>query len=121
MIESSQKVIPVDETTSRAAFLAVLEFIYTDRVTVTHNTAIEILVAATEYLLPRMITLCEEWIRDNLTLDTICDLWMVAEEYGASQLWKYCKHMVQLKLEELKGTAPYKSLPKNLKSEIVEK
>jgi hypothetical protein len=58
-------------------YYAFLQYLYTDEVKISHEFAVELLALATEMLLPRLVNLCEEFIKVNSTVDTVCDLWMV--------------------------------------------
>jgi hypothetical protein len=56
--ESSQKTINIYDIRP-SVFKAILEFIYTDTVTITEEIAVELLIASDRFLLKKLMTMCE--------------------------------------------------------------
>ncbi|XP_033859903.1 BTB/POZ domain-containing protein 19-like isoform X5 [Acipenser ruthenus] len=54
-------------------FLAVIEFLYTNCVTLNNCIALEVLTSAVEYGLDDLRKLCVEFITDSLTVETVCE------------------------------------------------
>jgi hypothetical protein len=62
-------------------------------------------------MMPGMVNICEDWIKKNCSVDTICQLWMVAEKYGAKQLGDFCKFFMQAKFAQVSKTKGFQELP----------
>ena len=75
-VESLDNVVEISDC-SPEVFQMFLDYIYTDNVNITHEHAVDLLIFASEYIIPRLVNLCEDFIRASATVDTICDIWMV--------------------------------------------
>ncbi|XP_053248573.1 BTB/POZ domain-containing protein 19 isoform X2 [Podarcis raffonei] len=54
-------------------FLAVIEYLYTNNVTLNNNIALEVLTSSIEYGLDDLRKLCVEFIKDTLSVDQACE------------------------------------------------
>eukprot|EP00698_Gefionella_okellyi_P004450 TRINITY_DN140_c0_g1_i11.p1 TRINITY_DN140_c0_g1~~TRINITY_DN140_c0_g1_i11.p1 ORF type:complete len:458 (-),score=83.78 TRINITY_DN140_c0_g1_i11:2001-3374(-) len=76
------------------AFTAMLEWIYTDKVTVTSEIAQTLLYNAKKYMLEDLLPVLRKWLEDNLNNDTACVLWQQAvllnETDFASKCAEFC-------------------------------
>ncbi|KAH3695518.1 BTB/POZ domain-containing protein 19-like [Dreissena polymorpha] len=91
--EQAQKNGTIDKDTpfvlsdmSGDIFLAMLEFIYTNCVTLTPKIAIEVLATALEYGLDDLRRLCCEYLEENLSIQNACDCMQAAVTYGQEDL-----------------------------------
>lgn len=100
MLESNQDKLELQEI-PLIAFKQFLHFIYTDSVEITADSVVDLLVLASEYVVPRLVTLCEAFVSKNLTPENVCELWMLADKYRSMQLWQYCKFFVNLHFDKL--------------------
>ena len=86
--------------------------------TLDHEHTVELMELATEMLLPRLVNICEEFIKSNATVDTICDIWLVSNQLQAFQLWKFCKYFIKLKLANVKQMSNFENLTPELIKEL---
>ncbi|PVD22720.1 hypothetical protein C0Q70_15976 [Pomacea canaliculata] len=67
-------------------FLTMMEFIYTNRVTLSSKTAIDVLATALEYGLDDLKHLCEDYLVSSLDVDNACDRIQAAQTYRLDDL-----------------------------------
>ncbi|XP_071952502.1 BTB/POZ domain-containing protein 19-like [Antedon mediterranea] len=67
-------------------FLAVLEFLYTNCVTLNVKTAVDLLAASIEYGLDELKHLCIKFLVENINLQNACESMQAAVTYGQSDL-----------------------------------
>ncbi|EDO36553.1 predicted protein [Nematostella vectensis] len=89
---------------SLAAFLAVLEYIYTDHAPLETVDPLEVLVLADRFGLPRLVTLCELYITKRVdrmiqkkvadSTSDVINLLNMAQVYNADQLAQWCRHFI---------------------------
>ncbi|CAH2310605.1 BTB POZ domain-containing 19 [Pelobates cultripes] len=71
-------------------FLAVLEFLYTNSVTLNSVITLEVLTSAVEYGLDDLRKLCVEFITKTLTVELACEALQAAVTYGQTDLRQKC-------------------------------
>ncbi len=95
MKESKQDTMHISEW-SMESFRVMLEFLYSDQLSsVTGENALEVLQLATTYLIQRLIDKCEEFIVENMTLDTLVDLYIFADTINAKQIQRGCQFLLR--------------------------
>jgi len=67
-------------------FLSMLEFIYTNTVTLSSKTAIDVLATSLEYGLDDLRDLCVDYMDANLTVTNACDVMQAAVTYNQNDL-----------------------------------
>ncbi|XP_014651957.1 PREDICTED: BTB/POZ domain-containing protein 19 isoform X3 [Ceratotherium simum simum] len=72
------------------AFLAVLEFLYTNRVKLCRHSVLEVLTAAVEYGLEELRQLCLEFVVKVLDVELVCEALQVAVTFGLGPLQERC-------------------------------
>ncbi|XP_073089924.1 BTB/POZ domain-containing protein 19 isoform X6 [Manis javanica] len=72
------------------AFLAVLEFLYTNSVKLYRHSVLEVLTAAVEYGLEELRELCLEFVVQVLDVDLVCEALQVAVTFGLGPLQERC-------------------------------
>ncbi|CAG5118785.1 unnamed protein product [Candidula unifasciata] len=84
---SDEKDVPyVLPDVSPSIFLAMLEFIYTNCVTLSPNTATDLLATALEYGLDGLRDLCVDYLVTNLSVSNACDVMQSAVTYNQNDL-----------------------------------
>lgn len=63
-----------------------LRFIYTDKVSNLENMAADLLAAADKYALDRLKVMCEEALCNNLSIDNVSEVLILADRHSAEQL-----------------------------------
>lgn len=82
MMESSQNTIRLEEV-RHPIFLLILEYLYTDHVTVLLEDAMELFVAADKFCIPRLKSICEKTMLESITIDTAANLFYLADFHSA--------------------------------------
>uniref|UniRef100_A0A1I8HJN9 BTB domain-containing protein n=1 Tax=Macrostomum lignano TaxID=282301 RepID=A0A1I8HJN9_9PLAT len=72
--------------TNPEAFAAVLEFVYTNCVTLRPQTALSVLACAVEYRLEDLKRLCCEYLTDSLSSQNACELLQAGSSFGLPEL-----------------------------------
>ncbi|XP_044882493.1 BTB/POZ domain-containing protein 19 isoform X4 [Mauremys mutica] len=76
-------------------FLAVLEFLYTNSVTLNSLTALEVLTSAVEYGLDDLRKLCIDFLTGVLSVELVCEVLQAAVTYGQTELQEHCLVFVE--------------------------
>ncbi|XP_068095624.1 BTB/POZ domain-containing protein 19 isoform X2 [Hyperolius riggenbachi] len=91
-------------------FLAVLEFIYTNSVTLTNQIALEVLTSAVEYGLDNLRKLCVDYIGQSLTVEMACEALQAAVTYGQTDLRQRCLTFIERHTPEIVKTQSFREL-----------
>ncbi|XP_072019032.1 BTB/POZ domain-containing protein 19-like [Amphiura filiformis] len=85
--QNNEKDIPfVMSETDPEVFVLLLEFIYTNCVTLHGKTAVDVLASAIEYGLDELRRLCIQYLVENLSMNTACEAIQAAVTYGQDDL-----------------------------------
>ncbi|XP_025942721.1 BTB/POZ domain-containing protein 19 [Apteryx rowi] len=76
-------------------FLAVIEFLYTNCVTLNSHIALEVLTSSVEYGLQDLCKLCVEFIKDTLSVEQVCEALQAAVTYGQADLQQHCLAFIE--------------------------
>eukprot|EP01090_Pellita_catalonica_P018752 TRINITY_DN6156_c0_g1_i1.p1 TRINITY_DN6156_c0_g1~~TRINITY_DN6156_c0_g1_i1.p1 ORF type:complete len:750 (+),score=175.71 TRINITY_DN6156_c0_g1_i1:2062-4311(+) len=128
--ESSMKEVEVTDTT-KTAFLALLEFIYTAHAPIEHSDDMTgILELADRYGMTRLITLCELYISKAVEVATqddiqkadidVIGLLHMAQAHHADQLAAFCLHFISANYQPMSKRAEFKNL-KGKNKDYIEK
>ncbi|XP_063153907.1 BTB/POZ domain-containing protein 19 [Candoia aspera] len=85
-------------------FLTIIEYLYTNGVTLNNLTAIEVLTSSMEYGLDDLRKLCIEFIKDTLKVDQACEAFQAAVAYGLLDLQMYCLAFIENYTQEVVQT-----------------
>ncbi|KAM9324622.1 BTB/POZ domain-containing protein 19 [Gastrophryne carolinensis] len=91
-------------------FLAVIEFIYTNSVTLTRQTALEVLTSAVEYGLDDLRKLCVDYIGGALSVEMACEALQAAVTYGQTDLRQRCLTFIEHNTQEIVKTRSFREL-----------
>jgi hypothetical protein len=91
-------------------FRAVLEFLYTGSVANLVGVAVPLLMASEVFLLDDLKRECEDFVRKDVCLATVCGLLITAERYRAEGLKAIAMKFIVENLEEVKGQKEFKKL-----------
>lgn len=100
-------------------FTAMLEFIYTNCVTLTPKIAIEVLATALEYGLDDLRRLCCEYLEENLSVQNACDCMQAAVTYGQEELKEKCLIYIEQHTESVFKSKAFQELSEDALSEIL--
>ncbi|NWX94833.1 BTBDJ protein, partial [Nothoprocta ornata] len=76
-------------------FLAVIEFLYTNCVTLDSRIALEVLTSSVEYGLQELCKLCVEFIKETLSVEQVCEALQAAVTYGQGDLQQHCLAFIE--------------------------
>ncbi|KAK7864423.1 hypothetical protein R5R35_000463 [Gryllus longicercus] len=87
--EDNQSVIQIDQF-SHTVYRAFLQYLYTDEVNLSPESALELLVLASAYCETQLKHRCEQIIRQGITVENAAMLYATAIEYQAKELEEFC-------------------------------
>ncbi|NXA08649.1 BTBDJ protein, partial [Sapayoa aenigma] len=76
-------------------FLAVIEFLYTNSVTLNSHIALDVLTSSVEYGLQDLCKLCVKFIKDTLSVEQVCEALQAAVTYGQTDLQQHCLAFIE--------------------------
>ncbi|XP_065906033.1 BTB/POZ domain-containing protein 19-like [Dysidea avara] len=82
-------------------FMAVLEFIYTNSCNLSSDLVIEVLASAIEYGLDGLRKVCVRFMRENMTVGTVCEYVQAALTYDQVTLREECLQLIEQHTEEV--------------------
>ena len=124
MRESQQSEIVLHEQLYEV-FLALLEYIYTDKVegldphSVRLEFALDLLALADQYLLDPLKNMCEKSIYKSIDVDNVAYMLGTADARQAKELRKRCFDFIMRHFGKVIGTQSFTELPKHLLEEVL--
>lgn len=97
-------------TVPAEAFLAVLEFLYTNSVKLHRYSVLEVLTAAVEYGLEELRELCLEFVVKVLDVELVCEALQVAVTFGLEPLQERCIAFIETHSQEALRTRGFLEL-----------
>ncbi|XP_045401541.1 BTB/POZ domain-containing protein 19 isoform X3 [Lemur catta] len=97
-------------TVPAEAFLAVLEFLYTNSVKLHRHSVLEVLTAAVEYGLEELRELCLEFVVKVLDVELVCEALQVAVTFGLGPLQERCIAFIEAHSQEALRTRGFLEL-----------
>ncbi|XP_070795701.1 BTB/POZ domain-containing protein 19 [Pituophis catenifer annectens] len=91
-------------------FLTIIEYLYTNGVTLNNLTALEVLTSSIEYGLNDLRKLCIEFIKDTLNVNQACEAFQAAVAYGLLDLQTYCLAFIENYTQEVTQTRGFLEL-----------
>jgi RCC1 and BTB domain-containing protein len=124
MRESSQKEIVLHEQ-QYEVFMALLEYLYTDRVaaiqskTVKVEFALDLLSVADQFLVEKLKLLCENSIQKSIDVDNVAHMLSTADQRQAHGLRKKCFEYILRHFGKVIGTQAFSEISKPLLQEVL--
>ncbi|XP_049630960.1 BTB/POZ domain-containing protein 19 isoform X2 [Suncus etruscus] len=97
-------------TVPAEAFLAVMEFLYTNTVKLHRHSVLEVLTAAVEYGLEELRELCLEFVGKILDVELVCEALQVAVTFGLGPLQGRCLAFIESHSKEVLRTRGFLEL-----------
>ncbi|XP_074858721.1 BTB/POZ domain-containing protein 19 [Carettochelys insculpta] len=91
-------------------FLAVMEFLYTNSVTLNSRIALEVLTSAVEYGLDELRKLCVMFLKGALSTEMVCEVLQAAVTYRQWDLQEHCLAFVEENTQEVVRTQSFHEL-----------
>ncbi|XP_077981578.1 BTB/POZ domain-containing protein 19-like [Glandiceps talaboti] len=101
-------------------FLAVLEFLYTNCVTLNGKIAIEVLASSIEYGLDDLRRLCVEYLIDTLAVNNACEAMQAAVTYGQDELRETCLEFTENNTKTVFKTKGFHEMSEEAMSVVLE-
>ncbi|CAL1546847.1 unnamed protein product [Lymnaea stagnalis] len=100
-------------------FLAMLEFIYTNCVTLSLNTATDVLATSLEYGLDELRDLCVDFLKENISVSNACDIMQAAVTYNQNDLKEQAMTFVEENTAEILKTKSFLEISEDTLVSIV--
>uniref|UniRef100_K3WAD0 BTB domain-containing protein n=1 Tax=Globisporangium ultimum (strain ATCC 200006 / CBS 805.95 / DAOM BR144) TaxID=431595 RepID=K3WAD0_GLOUD len=101
-------------------FLALLEYLYVDAVTVGPEMALELFAAADLYTLERLKGLCELLVQKHMAIENAAALFQSADELHASRLREICLAYMVRHFDQVTKTDAFANLSRDLILEVLQ-
>jgi hypothetical protein len=95
-----------------------VEFLYTDTANITGDIVVGVFMAADQYQLSRLRSLCENFILQNIAIENVCTIFQTADQLQASKLRGFCFNWIINNFGEVLTCEAYPQLPPELQREI---
>jgi hypothetical protein len=95
---------------SHRAFLALLEYLYTDRVEVSLDTAMDLFVAADQFGVERLKRICEKKILVSINIDTAATVLQAANAHTAHGLRQSCMDFILRNFDAVSKTPAFEEM-----------
>ena len=99
--------------------IALLEYLYTDHVSLDDNLAMELLVVSDKYIIPRLKNLTEQFISQRLSVKNIIDIINIADQHNALYLKECSINFMISNKEIICETQDISKLSKHVLVELV--
>ncbi|KAL7536201.1 hypothetical protein ACHAWF_005396 [Thalassiosira exigua] len=109
MAESSQAVITL-ETVRHPIFVSVLEYLYTDALTITLDSAMELFVAADCFGITRLQAMCEQKLLESMTVENAATIFHTADVHSAKSLRDKALSYILSNFEMVSKTAAFEDM-----------
>ncbi|KAG8437013.1 hypothetical protein GDO86_007917 [Hymenochirus boettgeri] len=91
-------------------FMAIIEYLYTDNVSLNNIIALEVLTSAVEYGLHDLRKRCVEFTSQTLTVEIACEALQAAVTYGQTDLKQTCMAFIETFAKEIIKTQSFREL-----------
>lgn len=112
MRESKEKTIRVEQM-SHSVFLMVMEYLYTDKVRIPLDSALELFQAADLYCIPRLKIICEKRILQSINVENAATVFYAADLHSASALRQKAKKFILSRFEVISKTSSFEDMGRN--------
>eukprot|EP01121_Diplochlamys_sp_Union-15-3_P000694 TRINITY_DN10580_c0_g1_i1.p1 TRINITY_DN10580_c0_g1~~TRINITY_DN10580_c0_g1_i1.p1 ORF type:complete len:442 (+),score=65.32 TRINITY_DN10580_c0_g1_i1:90-1415(+) len=117
MKEGKQEEVVIEDI-KYSVLCKLVEFLYTDNITVDGETVMELFQAADKYSLPRLKHLCERFMLDNISLENVCTMLEAADQLQATLLRGECIRWILKYFPQVLESEQILSLPRRLLKEV---
>lgn len=90
--------------------LSILEYLYTDRVDISLEDAMELFVAADQFCIPRLKTMCEKKMLESITIDSAANLFYLADVHSANCLKAKTLQFILAHFESVSKTPTFEEM-----------
>ena len=93
-----------------STFVLLLEYLYTDEVSITVETAMELFQAADRFGIDRLKTLCEQEMLSAIDIDTAAHILFTADQHNAENLREKCMDYIVLHFDRVSRTSSFEEM-----------
>jgi len=112
MMEANQTTIRLEQV-SYPIFLAVLEYLYTDKVHILLEDAMDLFVAADLFCIPRLQTMCEKRMLQSITIENAATIFHAADVHSAVALRLKCLKYILAHFEAVSKSPAFEQMARN--------
>ena len=112
MKESRMAEIPLEQV-RHDVFMQVMEYLYTDQVTISFHAAMELFEAADLFCIPRLKTMCEKRMLQSITVDNAAAIFHAADMHAAQALRAKAKKFILQHFEEVSKSSCFEEMGRN--------
>ncbi|KAJ5067938.1 hypothetical protein M0811_12745 [Anaeramoeba ignava] len=91
----------------------ILNYLYSGKIEINLENAIEILIFSSKYLIDELIETCSNFIKNNLQIETVVDILKLSESRNLNQLIDYSYQFILENFEEFIKTSFFLELEEN--------
>lgn len=104
-----EKTITINSVSYRA-FLALLEYLYTDRIDLGLDTAMDLFVAADQFGVERLKKICEKNILGSINVDSVAAILQRADEHKSYSLRQSCMEFILRNFDAVTKTPAFEEM-----------
>ena len=119
MRESQMDEITINQV-RHPVFLSILEYLYTDQLTIPLNMAMEIFEAADLFCIDRLKTMCEKRMLQSITVENAAAIFHAADLHSASALRQKAKTYILSNFEEVSKSRSFEEMGRHNVEHIFE-
>lgn len=93
-----------------STFVLLLEYLYSDEVTITVETAMELFQAADRFGIDRLKTLCEQEMLNAIDIETAAHILFTADQHNAENLRERCMDYIVLHFDRVSRTSAFEEM-----------
>lgn len=112
MKESKEETIRLEEI-SHPIFLKVVEYLYTDRLCIPLDSAMELFEAADLFCIPRLKIMCEKRMLQSINVENASAIFYAADLHSALALRQKAKKFITSRFESVSKTSSFEEMGRN--------
>ncbi|KAJ5069445.1 hypothetical protein M0811_11618 [Anaeramoeba ignava] len=106
---------------SSSILFPILKYLYSGKIEINLENAIEILIFSSKYLIDELIEICLNFIKNNLQIETIVDVLKLSESMNLNELLDYSYKFISENFEKFIKTSFFLELEENHLNSILSK
>ena len=119
LAESKNKIVLPD--CDSESFLEFLRFLYSDKVTLSGGSVMQVSYLAKKYIVPELETKCTNFLKENLSPENVFDILPLAKKFDEEELVIRCWEVVDRSTQVALQSETFPSITKELLAEVVKR
>ena len=119
LAESKNKIVLPD--CDSESFLEFLRFLYSDKVTLSEGSVMQVSYLAKKYIVPELETKCTNFLKENLSPENVFDILPLAKKFDEEELVIRCWEVVERSTQVALQSETFPSITKELLEEVVKR